>query len=554
MAPLSLLTVCVLCFGQETAPLPRIDRSGVRPVLLVDGRPFLVLGGQINNSSAWSVTLPTVWPVLDVMHANTLEAPVYWETLEPAQGNFDFTQTDALLTGAREHHKRLVLLWFGTWKNGSPSYVPEWIKRDPVRYPLARKTDGTLSFSLSPFGEATLAADSKAFAALMHHLKTADPEHTVIMVQVENETGMWGGMRDHSQAADQAFAAPVPGVILHSMGKDKARGNWSDVFGPDADEFFYAWSIARYVEQVAEAGRRELALPLYVNAALRDPLTLGPPLSFESGGPTYDVLPLWHAVAPILDGINPDIYMPEYSKVSAVLAQYALPWNAYFIPEIGNAVGYARFFFTVLGSGAFGFSPFGMDASGFSNYPLGSKTVDAESIAPFAQNNELAGAISQELAGWIQQGKVHGVAEDTATHVQKLDLSVPGSDKTHWSATISYGLPTFYSDKPASGNAAPSGEAMVVTLGQDEFLVAGFHCRVDFQPVGSAAGAQRMWVSVEEGTYVHGIWQRSRLWNGDQTDYGLNFIDRPQLLRVRLLTYDLPNEAGKPLHATTELH
>ncbi len=506
-------------------------------MLLVDEHPFVMLGAQINNSSAWSDTLPAVWPVLDAMHANTVEAPVYWEALEPAQGTFDFAQTDALLAGAREHHKRLVLLWFGTWKNGGASYVPEWIKRDLTRYPLARNPDGKPLFSLSPFGEATLAADSTAFAALMHHLKTADPEHTVIMVQVENETGMWGGVRDHSPAANHAFAEPVPAVVLHSMGKDKAQGSWGDVFGADADEFFYAWSIARYVEHVAEAGRRELALPLYVNAALRDPLNPGPPLSFESGGPTYDVLPLWRAVAHTLDGINPDIYMPEYAKVAATLRLYASPWNAYFIPEIGNSAGYARFFFAALGSGAFGFSPFGMDTTGYSNYPLGAKVVDAESIAPFAQNYELAGAISEELAGWIQQGRVHGVAEDTDTHVQTLDLSVPGSEKPHWSATISYGLPTFYSNKPAPGNAVASGEAMVVTLGPDEFLVAGFHCRVGLEPVGSAAGAQRMWVSVEEGTYVHGVWQRTRLWNGDQTDYGLNFTDRPQLLKVRLLTY-----------------
>ncbi len=553
MTPRALLLACaslvatgsLLPAHAQTDPsLPRIDRTGVHPALIVDGKPYLMLSAQINNSSAFPATLPAVWSVSDKLGLNTIEAPVYWETLEPTENSFDYAQVDALLEGARAHNLHLVLLWFGTWKNGSPGYAPEWVKRDPKRFPLATKADGTPLFSLSPFSEQTLHADIHAFTALMAHLKTAAPQHTVLMVQVENESGLWGGTRDHSPTANKLFAEPVPALALQSMGKADAHGSWADVFGPYADHVFYAWAIARYLEQVAAAGKHILPLPLYVNDALRDPSGSSPPGSFESGGPTFDVLPLWHAFAPTLDGIEPDIYLPEYDKYIAVLAQYALPWNAFFVPETSNRTSYARFFFASLGMGAIGWSPFGMDATGYVNYPLGAPRIDDENLAPFVLNYRIAAPIARELALWNQQGRVRGVAEAPDTHTEEVTFNnIPGTP-AHWTAKVSYGLPAFYSNKPAPGNPKPEGEALIVALGRDEFLVSGVQCKVDFAALASqgatasdGAEKQRMWIAVEEGTYENGTWHRSRIWNGDQTDYGLNFTGTPQLLRVRLAAY-----------------
>ncbi|MGI4827298.1 MAG: DUF5597 domain-containing protein [Janthinobacterium lividum] len=540
LLPLCLLATHVRLPAQTVADptMPRVDRTGVHPALIVDGKPFLMLSAQMNNSSAWPATLPAVWSVMDKLGSNTIEAPVYWEMLEPQEDTFDFAPVDALLQGARGHGKRLVLLWFGTWKNGSPGYAPEWVKRDPKRFPLALKADGTPLFSLSPFGEASLHADEHAFTALMQHLKSVDPQHTVLMVQVENEAGVWGGARDHSAMANRVFGQPVPREVLTAMGKEGQHGSWAEVFGTDADETFYAWAIAHYIEQIAAAGKRVLPLPLYVNAALRDPLPPGAPGTFESGGPTFDVLPLWHAVAPSLDGIGPDIYLPEYEKYTAVLQQYAFPGNAFFVPETGNRTAYARYFFASLGAGAFGWSPFGMDATGYVNYPLGAPRIDDDTIAPFALNYRIAGSMSRELALWNQQGRVRGVAEDPKVHTQQIELPPVDKMPARWTATVSYGEPSFYSSKPAPGNSMPEGEALVVALGPDEFLVAGVQCRVEFNALAVAgAKKQRMWVSVEEGTYEEGVWKRSRLWNGDQTDYGLNFTATPQVLRVRLLAF-----------------
>lgn len=532
----TLLLSAIICSSpaetQKTPSrdLPRIDRSGVHPALIVEGKPFLMLSAQINNSSAWRDEMPAVWRTVDDLGVNTLEAPVYWETLEPAEGRFDFAQVDMLLNEARIHKKHLVLLWFGTWKNGSAGYTPEWIKRDPVRFPLSRKADGTPLLSLSPFGTESLAADVCAFTTLMRHLRQSDPQHTVLLIQVENETGMWGAMRDHSSAANATFAQPVPAVVLQSMGKAEAHGNWSEVFGKDADEFFFAWSIASYVQQVAAAGKSAYGLPMYVNAALRNPIHPGGPGSFESGGPTFDVLTLWHAIAPALDGIEPDIYLPGYEENMAVLRQYSPSWNALFVPEIGNRTEYARYFFAALGHGAFGWSPFGMDATGYVNAPLGAAHIDTDLLQPFKQNYRVAALFGDRLANWIREGRVQGIAEDPTQHTEEISLG-----NSAWNATVSYGLPSFWTDRPAPGNKVPAGEALLVSLGPDEFLVAGLNCRVDFSSI--AQGKQRMWIAVEEGDYTKGAWHRTRLWNGDQTDYGLNFFDQPQLLRVRITTY-----------------
>ncbi len=520
------------------SPMPYIDRTGVHPALMVEGRPYLMLGTQMNNSSAYAGTLPAAWSVSKNLGANTVEAPVYWEALEPQEGHFDFSQMDALLLGARSHHLHLVLLWFGGWKNGSPGYTPEWVKRNPARFPLAAKRDGTPLFSLSPFGEQTLQADEHAFAAMMRHLKSADAQHTVLMVQVENETGVWGAQRDYSVAANSLFEQPVPAIVLRAMGKSDESGRWAKVFGVDANEVFYAWAIARYVEQIASAGKSINPLPLYVNAALRNPIPPGAPGSFESGGPTFDVLPLWHAVAPDLDGIEPDIYMSDDASYQAVLQQYQLPWNAFFVPETGNGEQYARYFFATLGHGAFGWSPFGMDATGYVNYPLGASRIDNETLAPFALSYRIVSPMSRELALWNQEGRVVGVAEGAKTHEQSIALPSTESVAARWNAHVWYGMPTFGSGMPASGNKNMDGEALIVELAPDEFLVTGVHCRIDFSPVATRGrGDQRMWISVEEGTYDRGRWKTLRRWNGDQTDYGLNFTSAAQVLRVRLMAY-----------------
>ena len=323
-------------------------------------------------------------------------------------GVFDYAVVDALVNQSRKNDVRLVLLWFATWKNGSPHYVPLWIKQDPKIYARARMigANGRPVDSASPFSRELLEADKRAFVALMRHLKTIDPQHTVIMVQVENEAGTWGAIRDYGPAAQKAFESPVPAEVLAAMNKKprSPTAGWKEVFGNDADEYFHAWAVARYIGEVAAAGKAEYPLPLYANAALRDPISPGPAGSYESGGPTDNVLPLWKAAAPAIDILAPDIYMDDYAKVQKILELYRRPDNPLFVPEVSNAAEYARFFFLALGHQAIGFAPFGIDYTGSVNFPLGAKKIERGNAG--AVRHELpAGRPDDARAGSAEPGR-----------------------------------------------------------------------------------------------------------------------------------------------------
>jgi beta-galactosidase GanA len=471
-----------------------------------------------------------VWPAVEYLKANTLEAPVYWEQFEPSPGRFDTSVVDTLVRQAHEHHVRLVLLWFGTWKNGSSHYVPLWMKRQPERYPRLVGKSGRRVDSPSPHAPATIEADSRAFAALMRHLKAFDPERTVIMVQVENEPGTWDSVRDYSPAAQALFEAPVPAELLRALDKAGAAGNWTSVFGADADEYFHAWSVARYVGQVAAAGKAEYPLPLYANAALRDPIAKPPAGTYESGGPTDNVLDIWKAAAPAIDILAPDIYMGDGPRYRKVLELYRRPDNPLFVPENGSSPEYAKYFFAALEQQAIGWAPFGVDYTAYAQHPIGAPRHDEETLAPFALNYRLAAPIARELARLSFEGKLHAAVEEKEEHTQTIDLG-------RWKAVVTYGVPAFGTVREPRGNPEPVGRALVGELGEDRFLVAGYFCRVDFQPRDAAAGVQREYVRVEEGRYENGVFHASRIWNGDETDWGLNFSSAPQVLQVSLGTY-----------------
>jgi hypothetical protein len=512
--------------------LPRLVHENGRHALMVDGAPFLMLGAQINNSSAWPAVLPKVWPAVEFLHANTVEMPIYWEQFESEPGRFDYSLLDTLLSQAREHHVHLVLLWFGTWKNGSSHYMPEWMKRAPERYPRMVGSNGLPVDSPSPYASAALEADIRAFTALMRHLKAADTPHTVLMVQVENEPGTWGSIRDYSVAAQKLFEAPVPAELRAKLHKNPERrnANWQQVFGDDAEEFFHAWSVARYVEQVAAAGKAVYPLPLYVNVALRNPLNPGRPPNYESGGATDNVIPIWKAAAPSIDLLAPDIYMSGSAEYLKVLDLYQRSDNAMFVPETGNGPEYARYFFAALGHQAIGFAPFGIDYTRYTNAPLGASGVNEETLSSFAMNYELIVPMDSEIARLNFEGKLQAVAEEKGRTTQSLKFDP-------WEITVSYGLPQFGPGNNPPGNSEPTGRALVARIGDDQFLVAGFFCRVDFHPTDAASHKQRQFIRVEEGSYEKGSFKAARIWNGDQTDWGLNFTSVPQVLRVSLGTY-----------------
>lgn len=516
------------------APLPKLVEKNGRHALMVDGAPFLMLGVQVNNAANYPSQMPKVWPAVKALSANTVEVPIAWEQIEPTEGKFDFSYLDLLIRQARENDVKLVILWFATWKNNGPSYAPEWVKLDNKRFPRVINAKGETKNSLSPHFRATLEADKKAFVQLMRHLAANDPEHTVIMVQPQNEVGTYGAVRDFSPTAQKIFDGPAPAALVKALGRKP--GTWREAFGKDADEFFHAWHIGRYVEEIAAAGKRELALPMYVNAALRDPFKDQDPFTYSSGGPTWNVLDVWKAAAPSIDALAPDIYMRESASVRKTLEQYGRPDNALFVPEIGSDKAYARYVYDVLGAQGVGFAPFGLDYTGYSNYPLGAKTVDAKTIEAFAVHYRLLAPMAREWARLSYEGKVWGVGEQDGGKAETLDLG------DRWNVRVTYGEWQFGSiEAPWMAKAekqpdreVPDAGALIAQLGPDEFLVTGYRARLTF---GSAKDKPFM-ARVEEGHFdERGRWVFDRLWNGDQTDYGLNLTTLPQILKVKLSTY-----------------
>ena len=508
--------------------LPHIVAQNGRHALIVDGKPFLMLGAQVNNSSNYPAALPKVWPVIEKLGANTVEIPVAWEQIEPQEGKFDFSFVDTLLKEARAHDKRLVLLWFGTWKNTNPNYTPAWVKLDPKRFPRMINTKGQLHYALSPHGANTLEADKRAFVRLMQHLKEVDGQNTVLMVQVENESGSYSLARDHSAQADKLFAGPVPAALAAKVGK---RGTWQQAFGRDAEAAFHSWYVASYIDQIAAAGKAVKPLPMYVNAALPNhPDVWQDPNTYSSGGPLPPMLDVWKAAAPHIDVLAPDIYNPDHKDYLGFLDLYSRPDNALFVPETGNAKHFARFFFPSVGQGAIGFSPFGMDETGYFNFPLGAAKLDEETLGAFAINYHLFGQLVRVWPTLALTGKTWGVAEPTdpaAKYEQVIDLG-------RWKATVSFGRAQFAFKAP-EGNEYPSGGAVIAELGPDQYLVTGVRARVEIELAHPAPGELKQIVRTEEGHYdSDGKWVFDRMWNGDQTDYGLNFTSEPVLLRVTL--------------------
>ena len=378
----------------------------------------------------------------------------------------------------------------------------------------------------------------------------------MLMVQVENETGTWGTARDYSPQANKLFDGPVPAEILKAMGKSPAAAgaDWEQTFGAEAEVYFHAWAVSRYVQQVAAAGKAGYPLPLYCNAALRDPLKPETPVTYESGGPTDNVIPIWKAEAPAIDILAPDIYLPGTAQYLKVLELYHRPGNALFIPETSGSVRSARFFFSALGLQAIGHSPFGLD---YTRTPIALPGEPERSqnafknafLDPTAQNYALIGPMMRDIARLNYEGKLQATSEVEGEPAQTLHFG-------DWDAVISYGVGR---RGPAKGNPEPIGRALVAELGESRFLVTGFYCHVDFRPAGTAqqrASGQivvgsgqtpsaeidgkwvhRQFLRVEEGDYENGAFHFLRILNGDQTDYGLPFGSQPEVLQVSLATY-----------------
>ena len=375
-------SVAAVSSTASAEPLPAIrDRQ-----LLVDGKPYLATGGELHNSSASNPEyMEPIWDKLQAMHVRTVVGTVSWEDFEPVKGKYDYTAVDNQIAQARRRDMRLVLIWFGAFKNAISTYAPSWVRRDSARFPRAiAKGDMAEVFTykgampkpvLSVFSPELVNADRDAFVALMKHLAAVDTDHRVIMIQVNNETGLLRDSRDRSSLAETAWRQQVPASLMRYLAAHRvslkpeldavwtrqgrrSAGSWAEVFGTDwqADEVFMAWHFGQYVETLAAAGKKVLALPMYANGWLGPQDGQPTAGSYPSGGPAKRVLDIWKAAAPSLDLLAPDIYVPNGKTA---LADYDHAGNPLFVPESQFKTG--DLFWALGEHGALGYSVFGIE-------------------------------------------------------------------------------------------------------------------------------------------------------------------------------------------------
>jgi len=547
---LAILSLAALAACSRTTPIPHLRKQGTATQLIVDGKPFLAMAGELGNNTATSIEyMKQVWPHLVDSKLNTVLAGVSWAQVEPQEGKFDFRVLDGLIQGARARNLRLVLLWFASWKNGLSGYPPDWVKKDFERFPRAQIVDGTLPTMgeaprtlvegsrtielLSPLSDANRDADARAFAALMRHVKEVDgSRHTVIMIQVENEVGMQGDTRDRSPLANQAFAGPVPKELMDYLAQHKdilipelhqvweaagfkTSGTWEEVFGKGrpTDEIFMAWYFARYIDKVVEAGKAEYPIPMYVNCPQEG---FGRrPKGGQSGGPMPDAMDVWRAGGPRIDLLGTDIYDPDFVTMCA---RYTQSGNPLFIAEtrgippnsLGNRVLYA------FGRhDAIGFSPMGIERPTIPDIELTSAYDVIAQLAPLIVEHQGDGTMSAVI-----------VSSDAPP--QKVPVG-------NYTLTVAFRKPPRILGSPEQQGPFPNSAAIFIATGPDEYYAAGNGVSVTFTPNTPGPPLAGL-ATVEEGVFMNGRWVAGRKLSGDDDGQGENLV-LPRL-------YVLPSPLG----------
>jgi hypothetical protein len=582
---LKAIAICALAVAaaeaQVDSGVPHLRKQGTATQLVVDGKPYLALAGELGNDTATSLeNMEPVWPRLVSGNLNTVLMAVSWAQLEPEEGKFDFALVDGLIRKARENHLHIVFLWFGSWKNGFSSYAPLWVKRDYVRFPRIQLTNGRTVELLSTFGDATRDADAAAFGALMRHIKEVDEhDHTVLMMQVENEVGVLRDTRDRSAAANRAYSGQVPPELMkylaaHSQSLNtelrdiwaangnKSSGTWEEVLGPGkpssievpmqtkspplsaeqndwrrlywpSDEIFMAWNYARYVEKVVEAGKRGYDIPMYANAWLQQP-NMAWPGTYPSGGPLPEVHDIWRAGAPSLDVLAPDLYLKYFDEVCE---RFTHNGNPLFIPETtfnpANAVVAAGKY------NAIGFSPFfielriGPDTDLASTYKIlselspmilahqGSDTMTAVWM------NEDDEPVQVKLGNYTLELTYSGRGRGPVAPQPKAPAAQPGAKPAPPPPELG-----------GNQNQGPlEAAAVLIATGPDEYYFGGGGMRIAFTP--NTPGPPTVGLGdVQQGEFVDGKWKVIRQLAGDDTAQGEILTLRPNtILRVTLYRY-----------------
>ncbi|MEU7749592.1 DUF5597 domain-containing protein [Nonomuraea sp. NPDC049158] len=497
-----------------SCPPPRLDRSQGPARLVVGGKPFLVRGVELHNSSPSAAgSLAAALRSATDTNANTVLVSVTWEEIEPVEGRFVLDSVRSVIEEARAAGLHVILLWFGAWKNGTSSYAPSWVKRDWDRFPRCVLDDGRVTETLTPFAGGDL--DLAAFRRMMGYIEEIDAEHrTVLMVQIENEVGLLGASRDRSSHARKAFARPVPENLRNTLLPSQdaitvpADLRWSDLPGDPLarDEAFMAWAFANHIEKLARAGRAVSPLPFFTNAWLDSEIDLDipgfavaggqVPGTYPSGGPLPRVAGVWHTTAPTVDLFTPDFY---FGRPDTVFGDFLAMSDGLFIPEMRrDVVGVGHAFLAIGKFHALGVSPFGTDSA---------------DLPELAALTDAYGLIRQ-----AESAMTRADGTPSATRGFHLDDDTPRVELTIGSIILTVSRST-----PIGVDAAGThGYGLIMTQEEDAFLAVGRGFRISFTATDPAwqIGLE----SVTEGRFGPDGWTAERRLNGDETAGGVAWL------------------------------
>ncbi|MFV0329675.1 MAG: DUF5597 domain-containing protein [Dysgonomonas sp.] len=538
--------------GVNTMSTPYLHDINGKKIFMVNGKPFIMLAGEVHNSSSSSAEyMEGVWEKAKTIGLNSLLLPVTWEMTEPQEGFYDFDLVDKLIEQARKHHKKLAFLWFGAWKNAQCMYAPSWIKTDLKRFKRAQVEKGKdVAFleryrglqytTLSYLCQETLSAESKAFSALMEHIKLVDSnDGTVIAIQVENETGLQGAAREHSDKADLLFAQAVPQNfvdymknntaemsedVLAAIQNGKNSGTWSEVFGRVAEEIFSAYYVSSYVNTVAKAGKAVYALPMFANCWLNQGGSAG---DYPSGGPVARVMEVWRYCAPAIDIIAPDIYIREFCDTCD---EYTKLNNPLFIPETAtHSLAGSRLVYTVGHYHGIGFAPFGFETMGepftvIEGFLFGMDTSDPALSKP--QNVEEYGWYNSTLNSMMEL-----LTEKYGTRDLQAVLYERNQENTLIFGT--FGFKVMMDQIPIV--TRKDGVCLVLKQAEDEFYIIACGCMI----MPFSANPEKPYTDIlnmEDGEFINRVWTMHRRLNGDEV--AVKNYEKPILLKVKLFAYN----------------
>lgn len=519
LIPLFLLLVLSVQAQHRPATL---QKQGTATQLFVDGKPFLVLGGELGNSSAASVAdIERIFPKLQRMGLNTVLVPAYWDLIEPVEGTYDFALIDKVIQQARTNQLKVVFLWFGAWKNSMSCYAPLWFKENDKKYPRAHTRTGKPLEIASSFSENVYQADSRAFSQWMKHLALLDKEEgTVVMVQIENEIGMLEDARDYSKEANELFKASVPATLTNYLQQHKkelhpqmlkkweaqgckTKGTWQELFGDDlyTDEIFMAWSYSNYVEKLARIARSEYNVPLFVNAAMnsRD----RKPGEYPSAGPLAHLIDVWHCGAPSIDFLAPDLYDKGFFDW---VKQYKLHNNPLFIPEIrlSNDNG-VRAFYVFGEQDGIGFSPFSIED--------GSDSQQAPLVQSYQKLNELMPIITSYQGKGAMNGLLFdGENKERIIYRDDLKLTCRHFFTLPWDA------------RATDGSVWPEGGGVVIRLAANEYIVAGSGIVITFEKVSENKVDNAKALGEDGFAHAGGAAAKDEIWKGGSRS-GIGSVD-----------------------------